>query len=95
MSLDLDKLEELARKATQGQWEWVVHDASMASLQVVDGDPLESHVMSVSPCTHCTETDKPEFFGRCTLPSKTDADFIEAMSPETVLELIQLAKKGG
>lgn len=92
MKLDLDKLEAIANKAKQGEWEWEVHDDSMASLVVSQGDPLENHVLSVSPCRHCASREGASFFGRCTLPSDADAAFIEAFNPKVVLELISLVK---
>lgn len=64
---------------TQGNWHWVIHDESMASLG--ESDTIENHVMSVSPCKSCIERiekgDSP--FGKCTMPNDIDAKAISAV----------------
>lgn len=76
---DLNAIEARAEAATEGPWEWLVHDHSMASLGVMPdpglGDPF---VMAVSPCKSCQSRvkDGQWKWGRCHTPSLDDAKFI-------------------
>ena len=75
----MDALEALANEATEGPWNWVVHDVSMATLGVLPdpglGDP---HVLSIGPCEACCKRAKPQEWkwGRCHVPGESDAKLI-------------------
>lgn len=82
---------------TAGEWRWVIHDHSCASLGVGDdpgmGTPL---VMSVSPCRSCAERADPKEWkwGRCCTPSEADARMMAASTQmydalKQVKELLQ------
>lgn len=82
-----------AQKHTPGEWRWVIHDHSCASLGV-GGDPGMGSplVMSVSPCRSCAERAEPKEWqwGRCCTPKEADARLIAA-SPDMLVAL-QLAR---
>jgi len=92
--MNLKALKEAAEKATPGEWRWLIHDHSMASLGVGDdpgmGDPL---VLNVSPCRSCADRAKAKDaeweWGRCTTPSEEDARYIALANPSTILSLIE------
>ena len=78
---EITELEKLCEAATEGPWEWMLHDHSMASLGVLPnpgfGDPL---VLNVGPCKSRTDRAEPKEWkwGRCTTPTENDAKFIAA-----------------
>lgn len=77
---DIDELEMAYNASTQGEWQWNIEDASMATLGVGRdpgyGDPM---VMSVSPCRSCGSRTTEWKWGLCGVPSKADADCIVAL----------------
>lgn len=85
------ELRKLAEAATPGPWRWMIEDYSLAILH--GPEEHADHVISVSPCKSClthAETNKsPEWlWGRCWTPEETDAAFIAAANPKTVLALL-------
>jgi hypothetical protein len=85
-------------RITPGPWGWYVEDNSMATLcgTLPNGnlDPLELHVMSVTPCRTCAERSAKDWtWGRCTVGKAADAALI-AMSPELFVYVIARAENG-
>lgn len=78
---------------TPGPWTWVIHDASMASIEGPNG--MEQLVLSMSPCRSCTDSavkDGKEWeFGRCMTPSWADAKLIAA-APDLLAALWDIAE---
>jgi len=91
--MDIAALKAAAEKATPGEWHWLIHDHSMASLGVGDdpgmGTPL---VLSVSPCRSCADRAKAKGaeweWGRCATPSEANARFIALANPTSILSMI-------
>lgn len=95
MTAELDQIIAEMRAglegATEGKWEWMIHDHSMASLGVGSdpgmGTPL---VLSISPCRSCTERvkDGEWKWGRCSTPCEANAAHIARCSPDNIAAIL-------
>lgn len=84
VSADLAHLEELARAATPGPWNSRPTEDDMSSRCVVNDGPIAAHA------------GYPPLMGSWTIARDAlpeDGDFIAALAPEVVLELIERAKQ--
>lgn len=80
----IDELLPLGEGITPGEWDWLIHDHSMASLGVMPDPGLgDALVMTASPCRACAkraeDAGKEWEWGRCHTPSEPDAKAIAAV----------------
>jgi hypothetical protein len=85
-TIDLDKLERLARAATPGPWKWREECGSVSLDRVVSDDErgIGEHVAFAAPCGYENSSIIIE-----------DAAVIAAASPDAVLAMIARVRRGG
>ena len=95
--IDLDRIEQLAKAATEGPWEWEAQDGSLLDLLGPrhDEDSHKAHILAAFACESCVKNDRRreesgQVVGRhCMWPSSPDAEFITHMHPGMALALVE------
>ncbi len=87
MSVDIETLEQIAKRATKGRW-WVdSHGKTLVSHQA-DGIKPICNFKHKNPAKRNSETGNVSNW-----PNDWDATFIATANPESILELIALLRK--
>ena len=88
MTIDLDKLEELARAATPGPWDTCIHSTQNGTVKNKYTVSTAKGKRGSGMIADCEFVMTPHVSAR----KAENASFIAATDPTTILELIRLAR---